>query len=417
MPKNRIAAWPGDTTPWIGLAGWQATGLSLAVASWAMFAGLGALLGALLLAPVIFALVRLRDHAPTARSTAGLVGTTLGGRFAAFTGALQIVAYTLLAVNAAQTVGLQLTLWAVKDPGVLDTALWPLCSVALAAAAGLATYLLPDRVIGAVVAVLAAVGMLITLFVSLAVLTRVYAGSTPIRLPADPPRTGLDTSSALILLALVLVGFELITTHNQQIRSAGRPMGLAIAATTSLAAVIWLADHFGGVGGFRLGVDQFPLIVDHFYATAGDLWLAVAIVATGSAGLLALMWAVVGAASRLAERVSVPAITTAGVVVTALLLVAFWQWGGLADKFIKVAALLLVVVYVLAVEAYARISNDSTVAWWLRLFMPAVLAAAVLLPLLDADFAATALWPVLVAAALAALCFAAAVGTAGRSRN
>jgi ethanolamine permease len=417
MPKNRIAAWPGDTTPWIGLAGWQATGLSLAVASWAMFAGLGALLGAMLLAPVILALVRLRDHAPTARSTAGLVGSTLGGRVAAFTGALQIVAYTLLAVNAARTVGLQLTLWSDNDPGVLDSGLWPLFSVALAAAAGLATHLLPDRVIGGIVAVLAAVGMLITLFVSLAVLARVYAGTTPIRLPADPPRTGLDTSSALILLALVLVGFELITTHNKQIRSAGRPMGLAVAATTLLAAVIWLADHFGGAGGFRLGVDQFPLIVDYFYATAGDLWLVVAIVATGSAGLLALTWAVVGAASRLAERVPVPAITTASVVVTALLVVAFWQWSGLADKFSKVAALLLVVVYVLAVEAYTRIANDSTVAWWLRLLMPAVLAAAVLLPLLDTDFAATALWPVLVAAALAALCFAAAVATARRGRN
>ena len=367
------------------------------------------------MAPVIYALVRLRDHAPTARSTAGLVGSMLGGRVAAFTGALQIVAYTLLAVTAAPTVGLQLTLWTDNDPAVLGTWLWPLCSVA--AAAGLATHLLPDRVIGSIVAVLVAAGMLITFFLSVAVLARVYAGTPPIPVAADPPRRGLDTPSALIMLALVLVGFELITTRNQRIRSAGRPMGLAVAATALLAVVIWLADHFGGNGGLRLAVDQFPLIVDHFYAGAGDLWLALAIFATGSAALLALMWAVVGVASRLAERVPTVAITTAGVVVTALLVVTFWLSHGLGDKFSKVAALLLLVVYVLAVEAYSRISTDSTVGWWLRLFMPAVLAVAVVLPLLAADFAATALWPVLIAAALAAPCFAAEVGTAGRERN
>jgi ethanolamine permease len=408
MPKKRIAASAGDTVDWVGLSGWQATGLSLAVAGPAVSSGLGALLGAVLVMPVILALVRLRAHASTARTTAGLVGSTLGDRAAIFTGALQTVAYTLLAVSAAQAVGLNSSFWLLhEDP--LSSWLWPLLSVAAVAIAGFAAYGMSDRAIGSVVAVLVAVGLLIQFYLALAILARVYAGSEPLQIPSDMPRTGLDNTTGLLLLALALVGFEVVTSRNQLIRSAGRPMNVAIAAATSCAIVVWLACHFGATGGSRLGVYQFPLVVDQFYGIAGDRWLIAAGGAVMSAALLALMWAVTKVASRLADRVPDATITALIVGVAGLLIVACCRdWGALADKLANVAKFLLVAVYVLIVEASSRIPRDGAVPWWLRLVMPAVLVAVVLLPLLNTDFAMAPTWPVLITAVLAALCYATA---------
>jgi hypothetical protein len=68
-------------------------------------------------------------------------------------------------------------------------------------------------------------------------------------------------------------------------------------------------------------------------------------------------------------------------------------------------ALLLVVVYVMVVEASARIPDDSTLAWWLRMAMPAVLAAVVLVPLLSKGHSAAFVWPVAIAGVLAGRTF------------
>ena len=96
MPKKQLTdSIPlGDAAASNGLAGWQATGLCVAaVAMTGASGGLGGLLGAVFFAPVIYALVRLRRHAPGAVSTAGLVGSTLGRRAAALAGGVQILAY------------------------------------------------------------------------------------------------------------------------------------------------------------------------------------------------------------------------------------------------------------------------------------------------------------------------------------
>lgn len=418
VPKKRIAASAGYTAEWVGLSGWQATGLSLAVAGPAVSSGLGALLGAALVAPVIFALVRLRAHASAASTTAGLVGGTLGSRAAGFTGGLQVVAYTLLAVAAAQAVGLASSVWLTgEDP--FGSWLWPLFSVAAVAIAGFAAYGLSDRAVASIVAVLVTVGLLIHFNLALAILARVYAGSQPVQMASDLPRTGLEHTSALLLLGLALVGFEVVTARNQLIRSAGRSMGIAIAAASSCAVVVWLACHFAAAGGSRRDVYQFVLIVDQFYGTAGDRWLLAAGAAEMLAALLALMWAVTKVAARLAARVPETAITALIVGVAGLLIVACCRdWGALPDKLGSVAKILLVIVYVLIVEASSRIPRDGAVPWWLRLVMPAVLVAVVLLPLVNADFATASLWPVLITGALAALCYTVArLATGSRSSS
>ena len=90
MPKKRVTSESGEESPAL-LSGWQATGPSLAVASSAVFGGLGTLLGALILAPVIHALIRLRSVAPDAATVGDLVAATLGRRVGAFTATLQTI--------------------------------------------------------------------------------------------------------------------------------------------------------------------------------------------------------------------------------------------------------------------------------------------------------------------------------------
>lgn len=178
----------GGTPPWTGLARWQGTGLALAVVAWGVYDGLGALLGAVLLSPAIIALVRLRKHAPEARSTADLVGATISNRAGMFTGALQVVAYLLLAVIAARALSLPVAAYSVDYSAMQDTWSWPLVAVAAVVLAGLAAYLLPDRAIGGIAVVLAGVALLINFYLALAVLARVYRGVVDVPVGADDRR-------------------------------------------------------------------------------------------------------------------------------------------------------------------------------------------------------------------------------------
>lgn len=409
VPKNRITTADalGDTPPWTGLARWQATGLALAVVTWGVYDGLGALLGAVLLAPAIIALVRLRTHAPDARSTADLVGTNLGRRAGMFTGALQVVAYILLAVIAARALGLPVAAYSVDYSALRDTWVWPLVAVAAVVLAGLAAYLLPDRAVGGLAAVLAVAALLINFYLALAVLARVYGGASPVPVGADDHGSGLGPSSTLLVLALGLVGFELVTARNRQVTGAGRPMTVSVLAVAGCATLVWLADHLGAPRGWRLSGRQFASVVDYLYGSAGLLWLTFAGLAMFAAGLLVLMWAITAVASRLAEQVPAEAVVGASIGITAVLAVVFCRnWFGLGDHTGGVGALLLVVVYVMVVEASARIPDDSSLAWSLRMAMPAVLAAVVLIPSLSNGITAAGAWPVAIAGVLVGLAFA-----------
>jgi hypothetical protein len=92
-------------------------------------------------------------------------------------------------------------------------------------------------------------------------------------------------------------------------------------------------------------------------------------------------------------------------VVAALAIVCCRDWLGLGSHTGGVGALLLVVAYVMVVEASARIPDDNTLAWWLRMAMPVVLAAVVLVPLLSEGHSAAFVWPVAIAGVLAGLTF------------
>ena len=131
MPKRLISH---ATDP-----GWQATGLVFAMVATAASGGIGTVLSAILVTPVILAVVRLRAHRPDAATTADLAAGTLGDRAATFTAALQLTAYTLMAAVAVTHLGLQLsvTVSVIRDDAVQPDA-WLLAACALLVLAAVA---------------------------------------------------------------------------------------------------------------------------------------------------------------------------------------------------------------------------------------------------------------------------------------
>jgi hypothetical protein len=107
--------------------------------------------------------------------------------------------------------------------------------------------------------------------------------------------------------------------------------------------------------------------------------------------------------------------TVVTIAVLAFLTVALCRnWAGAADKLIHVAAMLLVVLYVFVAEANSRLPGAETATGTVRVLWPVVLAAVVLIPLRDAEFATEALWPVAITAAVVG---AAAALTAAAARR
>jgi hypothetical protein len=208
---------------------------------------------------------------------------------------------------------------------------------------------------------------------------------------------------------LSLVRFEVTTVRNRQVRSLGWPAGIAISAVTACAVTVWFADHLGSPGGFRLDVSQFSSIANEFYGARGSGLLIAGGLAIRAAVLLALVWAAAQVIGRLG-RGGATGGGTAGVAgIAAVLVVAFCRdWGGVADKVGHAGQLLLLVMYVLVAESLSRVSGDNTIAWWIRIYVPALLAAAVLLPLPYFNFAAFVVWPVAVTAVVVFLAAVAA---------
>jgi hypothetical protein len=403
-----------------GLAGWQAAGLTLAVISVAAFQGLGPVAGALLLAPAFVALTRLRAHTPTARSTADLVGGVLGGRGAAFTAVLQVIGYPLLVFVPASAFGFGAVFLvpnAFTSPEELLASWWPVIASALAVVvAGVLAYAMTSRAVATVAAVLVSVGLLVYFYFALAIIAKAMSGTEPMAIGGEPPKSGLETTFTVVVLALALVGFEVTTVRNRQLHSLVRPVGLAVAAVCVCAVTVWTAEQLGSTAGFGLTVSNFPLIASEFFGSSATYWLIVAGLAVRAAVLLGLMWAAIQVVGRLGRGGTSGLGAAAGVVaVTAMLVIPFCRgWAGLPDKVDHVGTWVLLVVYVVVAEAYSRASGDTTAAWWIRIYQPVLLAAAVLLPLLYANFAAAAVWPVAVAAVLVMAAAATASVLAGR---
>jgi hypothetical protein len=414
VPKKRVTSeQPVEEYPDV-LSGWQATGPSLAVAAQAAFGGLGTLLGAVILTPVIGALVRLRSFAPGAASVSDLVAATLGRRAGTFAAIVQTMGYAVLAAIGAQAVGHQLTVYVIDDPATLtDSWLWPLYSVAALVVIAWLAFALPGRIVAGLAAVLGGVGLLIYFYLALAVIASVFSGTAPVDVSGEHLPTGLATVSALAVLAVGLVGFDVVTTRNREVRSLGRPMTLAIGVVTLVALLVWYADHVGGAGELRLSARQFGFVVLQMYPGAGVVTMAVGVACVAIAVVLALMWAIV----RLVERVKGPigpeyALAVLLALMAMLVVARCRDWLGIHEATNYVGEILLVVTYAVVVEASARIPGDSTLIWWSRILVPGALATVVLLPVVNSRFAVGAVWPLVIVAGLVGV--AAAVSISDR---
>ncbi|KAA0097743.1 hypothetical protein CIW49_18095 [Mycolicibacterium sp. P1-18] len=406
-----------ELTNSITLAGWQATGLALAAAAMANRAGLGALVGAALLAPIVYALVRLRSHAPQAPSTAELVGSTLGLRAAAAAGILQVTGYALIAVTAAQAFGLMWVPLDVTD-GLGGTVqvnpwLWSLWAVAAIVVAAVLVFALPGRVAASLAAVLALGGLLIQFYYGLAVVAHGLSDTAPEQAVGDGSTTGLAIAGMLATLAVTPAGFEVVTTRTRRGSSNGWPMGLAMAVVAVVALVVWWACQYVAAAAGSLDGSSLGIAVNGFYGDTGTKIVNIGAAMIVFGALLALLWGIGAVTEGLDVRVPADAVFGGIVLVMALLAVALIH-GGWSPGYI--GGLVLFALYAVVMAANGRIPGDSVVSWWLRLVMPVVFAAVVLLPLVWAEFDPSVVVPVVVAAVvIAAAVAAAAVGTRSRA--
>ncbi|MCG7608253.1 MULTISPECIES: APC family permease [Mycobacterium] len=404
MPKRAIPASPERPVAWPpGLPAWRAVGLSLAPIAAAAFNGVAGLCAAVIAAVLIFAFARLHRYAPQAVSTGDLVASTVGPAAGRFTSLVQMAAYVLLGVGVALTLALQ-PLSGAPD---LETALagwwWPGWSVAVVVIAGAVVAYLPTRAVGATAAALAGTGLLIFLYLSVAIMARVAAGTPPMQFGGPAPADSvLLVTAAAIPLGLGLVGFEAATVVNGRLESVARPVGAAVGVTALTTVVLLLAANIGATGGFTPSAQNLSLIVSEFYADAGFYWFVTGALCLGSAALLGLMWAATRVAARLFG--SGPEVAILVPAAMCVLAVGFCRFqnhiGGLQST---VAALLLLAVYTLVTEANSRVAGTAAAQQAPRLILVVVVVCVVLIPLRVTDFAVSTLWPLTVAAAILAL--------------
>ncbi|MEN3220390.1 hypothetical protein PUR22_06045 [Mycolicibacterium porcinum] len=404
MPKRAVPASPERLSAWPPpLPSWRALGLSLAPIATAAFNGVAGLCAAAIAAVLIFAFARLHRHAPQAVSTGDLVASTVGPNAGRFTSLVQLAAYVLLGVGAALSLALQ-PLTGAPD---LETALagwwWPGWSVAVVVIAGAVVAYLPTRAVGATAAALAGVGLLVFLYLALAIVARVASGTLPMEFGGPTPADSvLLVAAAAIPLGLGLVGFEAATVVSGRLVSVARPVGAAVAITALIAVALLLAANLGATGGFYPTAANLAPIVSEFYSDAGYYWVTTGALCLASAALLALMWAATRVAGRLFGAGPEVAILVPAVM--AVLAVTFSRFQDHVGRLqTAVPALLLLVVYVLVTEANSRIDGSAAAQQAPRVVLTVVVVCVVLIPLRVTDFAAPALLPLAVTAAILAL--------------
>ncbi len=384
------------------LGTWRAAALSMAVIASASWHGLGALLAAAVMIPVIYALARLRRHAPEARSTAELIGATLGHKAGTAAGIVQLLAYLVLAAKFAATLGLQvLQLISPGEDPVRIMSWLPVGAAGAALVVGAAACWASTRAIASLAVPLVLAGLLTYVYLAVAVTTLVAVSTDAVVIgTAATPR---QLSGQLVGFGLGMVGVELLTVRAARIDRPGRSMSLAVVVVTAAAVVLWVGDHQSVAGPWRWSAKMLAEAVPEFYADAGRGWMAVAGFALAVAATLVSGWAVVRVAVGLA--VMRDASPNAGLglamvglvtVIGAVLSAHGARWIGLVT--LGAAPLLLMALYVFVTEANSRIPGDSVVAWWVRLVMPALGAVAVIKPLVDSEFASVAVATVVVAA-------------------
>jgi hypothetical protein len=238
---------------------------------------------------------------------------------------------------------------------------WPAWSVAALVIAGALVSWLSTRVVATVVTVLAGAGLLVYFYISLAVLAKVFSGTAPVQIGTTAWTSVQAAGTTIIFLALGAVGFELPTTAGNRMRSVAAPLGRALGVAGTLAALVLLATNLGATGGFRFDATDLSLIVLEMFGDSGVRWLITGGAALSAAALLALTWAVLRVARRLTGLGT--ATTVATLAVLAFLTVALCRnWAGAADTLVYVAAMLLVMLYVLVAEANSRLPGAEAAA-------------------------------------------------------
>lgn len=411
MPKKSLLAQarPESGSGEYVLGTWRAAALSMALIAPAAWYGLGALLGAAVMIPVIYALARLRRHAPQARSTAELIGATLGRKAGTAAGIVQLLAYLVLAAQFAATLGLQLLqlLSPGDDPAAIVSWL-PVGAAAAALVVGAAACWPSTRAVASLAMPLVLAGLLLYVCLAVAVTALVTLSTDPVVIgSAATPR---PLSGQLVGFGLGMVGVELLTVRTPRIARPGRSMSLAAAVVAAAAVVLWVGDHRGVAGPWRWSATMLAEAVPEFYTDEGRRWMAAAGIALAVAAALVTGWAATRAAAGLAAmRGATPnaglRLAVMGLVAVVAVVVSAHGMRSIGMVILGAAPLLLMALYVLVAEANSRIPGDSVVAWWVRLVMPAVAVVAVVKPLVDSQFA-----PVQVATVAAA---AIGVGAAG----
>ena len=384
MPKRVMSA---------AVPTWCATGLSLGAAG-AVLNGVATLLAVLIAGVVVYALQRLQSATPEARSTADLVGSVLGAAPARFTALLQLTAYTIMAAAAGIGLGI-LSFYRAADPmAALASWWWPALSVAAVAVAAALVTVLSTRIIGAITAVLAVVGLLVYFYLALAITTEVYAGTPPV--PVGGPQyfpSTLYLIATLIPLGLALTGFEVAGVVSGRLRSVARPLATALVLVAVCAAMSLVAVNVASVDGFHYRADAIATLAGEFFGTQANTWLLAGSVPLSCAAILALMWA----ATRVAGQVFGTGATTSALVAVAAAALAVvlcrfnQEIGGLL---VVVAAMLLLVVYLLVAQANSRLTGPPAAVQGPRVVLVVTAVAVVLIPLGAHDFLPVAWWPV-----------------------
>lgn len=366
-------AGPGGETSTPPMGTWVAAGLSIAVIGVASQSGVFIVSAAILLAPMVYVFARLRGHAPDARTTSDFVGAVLGERFGVFAGLVQLVAYLLLAVKFARIavvlLGMLLSALVGGVPNFDSPAVrtvFAVGSITAVVAAGVITHLLSTRGISWVVAILAAAGMLAYFYIAVALVALIATGSQP-RDPSiamvAPPQVTYGLVDAVLSIGLI-VGFEVVTTMNRDVRSVGRSIGLALTLTAGCALIVAAAESPQLFRTDPVPHWTFPWLVAAYLGQAGQNWFLIGRAAFGFAGLLVLIFAAVRVARRLADQLTLPLpdrAQPAGVVaIIAALLVVDWLWSGIGpSKLGDAGPPLLLAVYVCAAHACARLPHTE----------------------------------------------------------
>ena len=403
MPKKSLLSpqpEAGSLEPTLGT--WRAAALSMAVIASAAWYGLGALLGAAVIIPVIYALARLRAHAPDARSTAELIGAALGPRAGMAAGIVQLLAYLVLAARFAATLGLHVLQLVSRGDDPVGIVSWlPVAAAAAALVAGAVACWASTRAVASLSLPLVLAGLLIYVYLAVAVTTLVAVSTDAVVI--GTAATAHQLSGQLVGFGLGMVGIELLTVRTPRIARPGRSMSLAAVVVAAAAVVLWVGDHQGVAGPWRWSAKMLSEAVPEFYADEGRRWLTVAGILLAVAAALVSGWAAVRAATGLAVMRGAPpntgvrlAVLGLVALVSALVSVHGARWIGLVV--LGAAPLLLMALYVFVTEANSRIPGDSAVAWWVRLLMPALGAVAVVEPLADSGFASVAVATVVAAA-------------------